>query len=345
MISLGSQIPLIFCLQPTPQTEHETRTMNPDSQPLLLLCSQLGLGDDSLKPLTLREWNPLARKMQTASLRPSDLLQFNETDLQTRLDLPTEYATRITQLLSRDIQHDLNRLASLGISPITRADSDYPERYRQRLKDSAPTVLFYAGEKALLGQPGIAVVGSRHLDDAGKECAAFVGNACGLSGMVLYSGGAKGVDTISMDSALEARGTAVSVLADSLERAVKSRKEALSRGDLCLVTPYSPNAGFSVGAAMGRNRLIYTLADYAIVVASDAETGGTWAGATEALKNNWLPIFVLKHDAMPEGNKLLLQKGALTFPHPFKDKPVKLPQWMKEKASELPAQPNQPGLF
>jgi predicted Rossmann fold nucleotide-binding protein DprA/Smf involved in DNA uptake len=55
---------------------------------------------------------------------------------------------------------------------------------------------------------------------------------------------------------------------------------------LCLVTPFSPNAGFSIGAAMGRNRLIYCLADYAIVVASDAESGGTWAGATEALKNN-----------------------------------------------------------
>jgi predicted Rossmann fold nucleotide-binding protein DprA/Smf involved in DNA uptake len=164
--------------------------------------------------------------------------------------------------------------------------------------------------------------------------------------MVLYSGGAKGVDTLSMDSALEARGTAVSVLADSLERAVKSRKEALSRGDLCLVTPYSPNAGFSVGAAMGRNRLIYTLADYALVVASDAETGGTWAGATEALKNNWLPVFVLEHEAMPEGNKLLLQKGALAFPHPFREAPVKLPEWMKEKAASLPLrQPSQPNLF
>jgi predicted Rossmann fold nucleotide-binding protein DprA/Smf involved in DNA uptake len=96
---------------------------------------------------------------------------------------------------------------------------------------------------------------------------------------------------------------------------------------------------------MGRNRLIYTLADYAIVVASDAETGGTWAGATEALKNKWLPVFVLEHAAMPEGNKLLLQKGALAFPHPFRESPVKLPDWMKEKAAEVPASPSQPNLF
>lgn len=318
--------------------------LSPDSLTLLLLCSQLGL-DDSVKPLILREWNPLVRKMQAASLRPSDLPALSESDLRSKLDLAPDHLSRISQLISRDIQPNLSRLASLGIFPLTRADSDYPEKYRQRLKDSAPAVLFYAGEKALLGQPGIAVVGSRHLDEAGQECAKFVGNACGLSGQVLYSGGAKGVDTLSTESALEARGTAVGVLADSLERQVKVQKEALSRGDLCLVTPYSPNAGFSVGAAMGRNRLIYCLADYAIVVASDAEMGGTWAGATETLKNKWVPVFVLEHAHMPDGNKLLLQRGALSFPHPFKEPPVKLPEWMKEQSASLPSQPNQPSLF
>ncbi len=320
--------------------------MNQDSLSLLLLCSQLGLDDDSAKALTLREWNPLARKLQAASLHPASLLQFTESDF-SRLDLPTEHVTRISELLSRTeaIHAELKRLSRLDIFPLTRADSDYPQRYRQRLKDSAPPVLFYAGEKALLGQPGIAVVGSRHLDEAGQECANFVGSACGISGQVLYSGGAKGVDTLSMESALAARGTAVGVLADSLEKAVRNRQKAIKRGDLCLVTPYSPNAGFSVGAAMGRNRLIYCLADYAIVVASDAETGGTWAGATETLKNSWVPVFVLEHALMPDGNKLLLQKGGVPFPHPFKESPLKLSAWLNEKSSAQPKQPSQMGLF
>ena len=320
---------------------------SPDSLALLLLCSQLGLDTDSVKALTLREWNPLARKLQAASLHPANLLTSSMSDIQSKLDLSVDEITRLNELLSRadNLSHELEHLARIGIHPLTRADSDYPQRYRQRLKDSAPPVLFYAGEKALLGQPGIAVVGSRHLDEAGQECARFVGNACGISGQVLYSGGAKGVDTISMETALEARGTAVGVLSDSLEKAVRIRESALRRGDLCLVTPYSPNAGFSVGAAMGRNRLIYCLADYAIVVASDAETGGTWAGATETLKKSWVPVFVLEHNQMPDGNKLLLQKGALSFPHPFKEPPLKLPDWLGKKATNLPQLPSQPGLF
>jgi predicted Rossmann fold nucleotide-binding protein DprA/Smf involved in DNA uptake len=322
-------------------------TLAPDPLVLLLLCSHLGLNDDSIKPLTLREWNPLARRLRSANLTPGVLLDWNSSDIQSNFAISPDEANRLTNLLERSgtLTIALGRLGSLGIRPLTCADSDYPQRYRQRLKDSAPVVLFYAGEKALLGQPGIAVVGSRHLDEAGQECAQFVGNACGISGQVLYSGGAKGVDTLSMDSALEARGTAVGVLADSLEKVVRGRQEALRRGDLCLFSPYSPNAGFSVGAAMGRNRLIYCLADYAIVVASDAETGGTWAGAMETLKNGWIPVFVLEHDKMPEGNKLLLQKGALAFPHPFKESPIHLVDWLKERASSLLSRPEQPKLF
>lgn len=325
-------------------------TISSDSQAILLLCSHLGLSSGSeIAPLTLKDWNPLAKKLQSLSLRPASLLGRPAEDLQNLLTISDEEAERIARLLQRSgsLAIEMERLASLGISALTRADADYPARYRQRLKESAPSVLFYSGEKALLGQPGIAVVGSRHLDEAGQTCAELVGNACGISGLVLYSGGAKGVDTISMTAALAARGTAVGILADSLEKAIRDpeNRAAISRGDLCLATPYSPSAPFSVGTAMGRNKLIYTLADYAIIVASDAEKGGTWAGGTEALRAKWIPVFVLEHPAMPEGNKLLLQKGAIGFPHPFQEDRRKLQDWLKLQAAQIKPEPFQPGLF
>jgi len=322
-------------------------TVSPDSLTLLLLCSSLALDGEASRPLSGREWSGLVRALQAALLTPADLLSLTPADFAGRLNLDAPFAARLEPLLSRraELLAELERFARLGIFPLTRADPDYPEKYRQRLQDSAPPVLFYAGEKALLGQPGVAVVGSRHLDPAGEECAAWLGNACGLSGMVLYSGGARGADSISMAAALEARGTAVGVLADGLARAVRVQHAALARGDLCLVTPYHPEAGFSVGAAMGRNRLIYCLADYAIVVAAEAETGGTWAGAVEALQHGWVPVFVVEHAAMPEGNKRLLQKGALPFPHPFRETPTRLPAWLKEKAAVLPSRTGQGRLF
>lgn len=325
-------------------------TLSPDSQALLLLCSHLGLSSaPEFLPMTLKDWNPLAKKLQSISKRPEDLLELDKEQLKNLLVLTEEEAERIAQLLQRSgtVAIELERLKSLGIDVLTRADANYPSRYKQRLKDSAPTILFYAGEKALLGQPGIAVVGSRHLDEVGQACAEYVGNACGLSGLVLYSGGAKGVDSISMNAALTSRGTAVGILAESLEKAIRNpdNREAIYRGDLCLATPYSPSAPFSVGTAMGRNKLIYTLADYAIVVASDAEKGGTWAGATEALKSRWLPVFVLDHPDMPEGNRMLIEKGALKFPHPFPEHHQKMMFWLEEQSAESKSDPCQLSLF
>ncbi len=51
-----------------------------------------------------------------------------------------------------------------------------------------------------------------------------------------------------------------------------------------MISPYSPEAPFhSVGNAMARNKLIYCMADQALVVHSRRE-GGTWNGALENLE-------------------------------------------------------------
>ncbi len=322
-----------------------------DSKVMLLLGSRLAIRKDSeLNPLTLKEWNVLNKKMKVSSLEsPGDLLGMTVTDIQKQLDLSADEVDRIVDLLARVpmLEETLAYYAEKGIHVITRNDENYPGRYRERLQDSAPLVIFYAGEPVLMGQPGIAVVGSRHLDPIGQESAEFVGNTCGLSGLVLYSGGARGVDSISTNAALAARGSAVSVLAHSLEQTIKdsSLKKATERGDLCLLSPYTPDAGFSVGTAMGRNKLIYCLADYAIVVASDAEKGGTWSGAMETLKAGWVPVFVLEHPNMPEGNRLLIQKGGVPFPHPFPEHYSKLENWLKDHSQPAKPSPIQLGLL
>lgn len=324
--------------------------LSPDSQVMLLLCSRMGLPPNpDPAPFTLRDWNPLARKLQANSLRPGSLLDFGEQELISQLGVSSEEASRITQLLERrgSLAIELERLESLGIRVLTRADENFPLRYRQRLKDAAPVVLSYAGNRELLGQPGIAVVGSRNIDQVGQDCAAYIGNACAWSGLVLYSGGAKGVDSISMKAALEGRGTVVGILADSLERAIRvpETRAALMRGDLCLVTPYAPNASFSVGAAMGRNKLIYALADYAVVAASDVEKGGTWAGATEALRAEWVPVFILDYSDKPEGNRALLKKGGIALPYPFPIDFAKFPDWLNSQVDQIKPKPTQLGLF
>ncbi len=313
-----------------------------DAQAILLLCSPLGLtARSNLEPLTLREWNPLARQLHALGKRPAALLGLAAADLQGLLGvLPTE-AERLARLLERGgtLAIAVERLATLGIWVVTRADSHYPLRLRQRLKEGAPTVLFGAGSLELPGQTGLAVVGSRNVDGAGQLLAEWVGSACAQSRLVVYSGGARGVDTVALNAALGAQGRAVGVLADSLERAIRmpDARAALTRRMLTLMTPYAPNADFTVGGAMGRNRLIYALADYALVVACEkAGQGGTWSGAMEALKGGWVPVFVAEGPTVPGGNRELLQQGALPFPAQVPGPAGGLLEWLAEHAVAAP---------
>jgi predicted Rossmann fold nucleotide-binding protein DprA/Smf involved in DNA uptake len=96
---------------------------------------------------------------------------------------------------------------------------------------------------------------------------------------------------------------------------------------------------------MGRNKLIYALADYAVVAASDVEKGGTWAGATEALRAEWVPVFILDYPDMPDGNRALLKKGGIALPYPFPEDFPKLSTWLQEHASQIGSKPKQLGLF
>jgi hypothetical protein len=48
----------------------------------------------------------------------------------------------------------------------------------------------------------------------------------------------------------------------------------------------------------------------ALVVASDEGSGGTWAGATEALTKRLVPVAVWTGEGAGPGNALLVERGA-----------------------------------
>jgi len=109
------------------------------------------------------------------------------------------------------------------------------------------------------------------------------------------------------------------VLADSLLKTAMNRehRDRILDGQLTLVSPYDPNAGFNVGNAMQRNKLIYALSSAALVVNTDINKGGTWAGAVEQLdKLKLTPVYVRSTGAPSAGLDALRKKGALPWPNP-----------------------------
>ncbi|MEO6060259.1 MAG: DNA-processing protein DprA [Candidatus Limnocylindria bacterium] len=213
---------------------------------------------------------------------------------------------------------ELDRLANRGIWVTTLLDETYPPKLRDRLGDKAPPLLFGAGEGTIAGRGGLAIIGSRDADENALEFAADVAQAAARGGLTVVSGAARGVDAAAMHGALDHGGSVVGVLADALERRIREPqvRSWMADGQLCLLTPYAPDSGFSVGAAMGRNKLIYAASDAALVVSASEGTGGTWSGAIEALKGRWTPVFVRQGDDLPPGNRRLVERGAHAFPLP-----------------------------
>lgn len=292
-----------------------------DGEVLLLLCSWLGLprGIEADGPLSQQEWNSLALKItQSPFERPAALLGLDTCSLADALEVDQGVAGRLHRLLSRAgaLAIELERLSSLGIWAITRADDAYPARLRLVLGSKAPPCLFGAGDPDILNREALAIVGSRNLDESASEFAHEVGRRCVSAGLAVVSGGAKGADHFGMAGALDAGGYATGVLADSLERTITARevRQWIMAEQLTLVTPFHPKTGFTVGAAMQRNKVVYGLARYALVVSSDKESGGTWAGAIENLKAGWVPMFVRDGVDVPDGNQALLKRGAIRFP-------------------------------
>ena len=297
-------------------------SLSPNTQAILLLTAPLIAGRNipSVDLLTPGEYKKLARHLLEMKRQPADLLTAGAEDLVLACQSVIE-KSRLQRLLGRGflLSQAVERWQTRAIWVVSRADPEYPRRLKARLKEDAPAILYGCGDRHLLEMGGLAVVGSRHVDESLIDYTLEIGHLAARAGKSLVSGGAKGVDQAAMRGALEAGGKSIGILADSLEKQVMNRehRQMLLDGSLVLVSPYDPNAGFNVGNAMQRNKLMYAMADAALVVSSDLKKGGTWAGAVEQLdKWRFVPIYVRSTGGGMPGLDALCQKGARLWPNP-----------------------------
>ena len=301
---------------------NETLSLN--TKAILLLTAPLILGrgkgkesNDLLKP---REYTKLACYLQDTSRQPADLLGL-EADQILRDSHHIVGKDRLRRLLDRGflLSQTAERWGARGIWVLSRADDDYPKKLKIRLKQDSPSLLYGCGDREILNSGGLAVVGSRNANDALLEYTQEVGRLTTKAGRTIVSGGARGIDQAAMSGALEAGGRVTGVLADGLEKTVMKRdnRNRLLEDQLVLISPYDPNAGFNAGHAMQRNKVIYALADAALVVNAEINKGGTWAGTIEQLeKLRLVPVYVRSTGEKSGALDALKSKGAMPWPNP-----------------------------
>lgn len=293
-----------------------------NTQAILLLTAPLSAGRNSsaVRLLTPGEYKALARALHDQKCEPADLVGPRADEILSNCGSAVE-VSRVTRLLERGVllsqAVELWRARSIWV--VSRADQAYPKRLKSCMREDAPSLLYGCGKIGLLETGGLAIVGSRNIDDSLVRYATEVGGMAARAGLGVVSGDARGVDRAAMDGALDQGGVVVGVLADGLMRAATKRenRRALMDERLVLVSSSDPGAGFNVGVTMQRNKLIYAMADAGLVVQSDVKKGGTWAGAIEQIsKLHYVPVYVRTGGAQSAGLVALRKLGALPWPNP-----------------------------
>lgn len=318
-------------------------TLSENTKAILMLTNYFNNNElRQIKPLTINGYGYFARWLNTYGYQPMDLLNQSKLDeildrwqeIQsheqvknkvkfTRIDQTIKDITpeRIKTLLARgaSLSMALERWSSVGVWIIDRGHRLYPSTFKLALKDQAPAVLFGIGNPELLAKPAIGFVGSRNADELDLSATSHYVSSVSELGYQVVSGGAKGIDSHAMLSSLEKGNTSLGIIADNLLLASVNAqwRKYLKSNQLALITPFYPESKFTPANAMQRNKYIYLLSRATIVVCATESTkskkSGTFEGAKENLKNNWVPLLVSDHKKpLPQGNSILLVQSNVT---------------------------------
>ncbi|RJQ57601.1 MAG: DNA-processing protein DprA, partial [Stygiobacter sp.] len=260
--------------------------------------------------------NELIVKIFQEGLSIIDLFQLD------RITLKKDYLLNDNEItLLEESKNDLANYAFIvedlleqgyDIIPIT--SENYSSILKNNLKRSySPPVIYTKGNKQILKEKSIAIVGSRDASEIALKFTDNVAMKASKDFKVVVSGFAKGVDKQALDSAIKYNGQSIIVLPQGImtfdSGFIKYYRHIID-GNVIVLSTFFPKAPWNVKLAMARNPIIYGLAEE-IYVAESSEKGGTWSGVLDGLRKG-RKIFVRESNhAEKNANKILIEKGAL----------------------------------
>lgn len=233
-------------------------------------------------------------------------------------ELVSSEEPQVKELLKRSasITFAIAELRQRGLRITTFLDNDFPKRLFTRLGDFCPPLLYTCGNYELSTKRTVGYVGSRSITELDAQWTEARIEKNINDGYGIVTGGAKGIDSVALSAAINAGSFAIVYLPDNIGLKIREAyfQQALLAGRLLLYSHVSPlakkNKNSFVSSAMERNKFIYAQSIATVVVRSDLNKGGTWSGATEALRHKWSRVYAWDNVQYP-GNQKLIEMGAL----------------------------------
>ena len=229
---------------------------------------------------------------------------------------------------------------------VKRGSAHYPEGF-QNVSEPPPGV-YVAGNRALLNEPAVAMVGSRKASHYGIEMAEALAFDLAKQGWVIVSGFAQGIDTAAHRGALAAGGKTIAVLGCGLAinypKPNRELRRRLEREGL-VVSEFEPNAPPYPAHFPQRNRLIAGLS-VALVVVEARDRSGSLITARLAHESG-IEVGVVPGPVTAgthSGCHALLKDGAHLI-ETAADVMQSVPHWVAQPDPLVMALPMEPGAF
>jgi DNA processing protein len=210
-------------------------------------------------------------------------------------------------------QDEMGKAAGAGARIVALDDPGYPPQLKQIY--DPPLILYMRGNEAVISQPGIALVGTRHPTPYGSGMSERL--ACDLAarGLVIFSGMARGIDTAGHRGAIAAKGKTVAVWGTGVDVVYPKENTRLVEQILALggaVISEFPMGTFPAPQNFPiRNRIISGIS-LGVLVVEAAEYSGTRITARCALEQN-REVFAVPGNVTNKGSwtpNTLIKQGA-----------------------------------
>lgn len=192
-------------------------------------------------------------------------------------------------------------------------DPDYPESLRQ-IPDP-PLHAYINGDRSLLRNPCVAIVGSRTCSSYGQAMARNIASGLGQAGVTVVSGFALGIDRQAHSAALQHSGRSIAILGTGLDMIYPPRNKDLwqkLQHHGLILTEFAPGNEPDAHNFPRRNRIISGLS-MGVIVVEAAQKSGSLITARLALEHNREVFAVPGQATTPSfaGCLELLRQGAV----------------------------------
>ena len=187
----------------------------------------------------------------------------------------------------------IRRWRETGLRVVTVLDEAYPVNLRG--VHDRPALVLVAGDPAAVAADAVAIVGSRHASDAGRDRAAALAHGLVAAGCTVVSGLAAGIDTAAHRAALRAGGRTVAVIGTGHDHAyppTNAELQARLVAEHAVVSPFWPETRPSRAGFRLRNGVMSGLSRGTVIVEASA-TSGTRVQARLALGHG-RPVALLR---------------------------------------------------